>query len=113
MTVVAIATKQRPLPAALQREILVRIDRGGLDVCEAELHYKLRWDERKHGSLLDVLAELEGAGLIESAIHFRLTDRGRALLPEDHEPPLRTGPALGGRYSHDHGRYSRAPVHAG
>jgi len=79
MTVAAIATKQRPLPADLEREILVRIDRGGLDICEAELHYKLRWDERTHGSLLDVLAGLEGAGLIESAIHFRLpTEAGRS-----------------------------------
>ena len=94
MTVVAIATKQRPLPAALEREILVRIDRGGLDICEAELHYKLRWDERTHGPLLDMLAELESAGLIESAIHFRLTDRGRALLPDGHEPPLRYGTSI-------------------
>ncbi len=94
MTAVAVATKQRQAAADLEQEILVRIDRGGLHICEAELRYKLRWDERKHEALLDLLAELEGAGLIESAIYFRLTDRGRAQLPEDYEPPLRYGSGM-------------------
>ena len=46
MTVVAIETHQRPVPAELEQEILARIDRAGLHICEAELRYKLRWDER-------------------------------------------------------------------
>ena len=94
MTVVAIDTHQRPVPAELEQEILARIDRAGLHVCEAELRHKLRWDERKHGSLLELLDELERRGLIESAIHFRLTEQGRAQLPDDYEPPLRYGTGI-------------------
>jgi hypothetical protein len=33
---------------------------------------------------LDVLAELEAGGVIESALHFRLTEHGRAQLPAGH-----------------------------
>ena len=91
MTAVAIATKQLELPTALEQEILTRIDRAGLHICEAELRYKLRWEDQEHGSLLELLDELERQGLIESALHFRLTDRGRAQLPDDYEPPLRYG----------------------
>ena len=93
MTAVAIATKQLEIPAALQQEVLTRIDRAGLHVCEAELRYKLRWDDQEHGALLELLDELERQGLIESALHFRLTDRGRAQLPDNYEPPLRYGTA--------------------
>jgi DNA-binding PadR family transcriptional regulator len=81
MTAVVIATRQCPVPAELEQEILMRIDRAGLHVCEVELRYKLRWDEREHGSLLDLLDELERQGLIESALQFRLTEHGRAQLP--------------------------------
>ena len=91
MAAVAIATKQLEIPAALEQEILARIDRAGLQVCEAELRYKLRWDDHTRGSLLELLDELEREGLIGSALHFRLTDRGRAQLPDDYEPPLRYG----------------------
>jgi hypothetical protein len=94
MTVVAIETHQRQVPAELQREILARIDRAGLHVCEAELRYKLRWEECRHGSLLELLDELEQQRLIESAVHFRLTDEGRARLPADYEPPLRYGTGI-------------------
>jgi DNA-binding PadR family transcriptional regulator len=94
MTAVAIETHRRQVPAELQREILARIDRAGLHVCEAELRYKLRWEERRHGSLLEQLDELEQQGLIESAIHFRLTDEGRAQLPDEYEPPLRYGTGI-------------------
>jgi DNA-binding PadR family transcriptional regulator len=94
MTVVAIEPHQRPVPAEFEQEILARIDRAGLHVCEAELHYKLRWDEHTHGSLLELLDELERQGLIESALHFRLTDKGRAQLPDDYEPPLRYGTGI-------------------
>ena len=94
MTVVAIETHQLQVPAELEEEILARIDRAGLHICEAELRYKLRWDDQEHGSLLELLDELERHGLIESALHFRLTDRGRARLPEDYEPPLRYGTGI-------------------
>jgi hypothetical protein len=94
MTAVALATKQLRVPAELDQEILARIDRAGLHVCEAELRYKLRWDERNHGSLLELLDELESRGLIESAIHFRLTEHGRAELPDGHQPPLRYGTGI-------------------
>ena len=90
MTVIAIETHQRPIPAELEQEILSRIDRG-VQICEAELRHKLRWDDQKHGSLLELLDELEHRGLIESALHFRLTEHGHALLPEGYEPPLRYG----------------------
>jgi len=43
------------------------------------------------GELLD---ELESRGLIQSAIHFRLTEHGRAELPEDYQPPLRYGTGI-------------------
>lgn len=77
-----------------QREILARIDRGGLAICEAELRHKLRRNEARLGSLLDVLADLEASGLVESALHFRLTDRGRAELPADYHPPVRAGSSI-------------------
>src|SRR5450631_774168 len=94
MTAVSLAPKELRIPAELEQEILARIDRAGLHVCEAELRYKLRWDERTHGSLLELLDELEGRGLIESAIHFRLTQHGRAELPEEYQPPLRYGTGI-------------------
>ena len=67
---------------------------AGLHVCEAELRYTLRWNDQEHESLLELLDELEQRGLIESALHFRLTDRGRAQLPDDYEPPLRCGTGI-------------------
>jgi DNA-binding PadR family transcriptional regulator len=94
MTVVAIETRQRQVPAELEQEILARVDRAGLQMCEGELRYKLRWDDQEHGSLLDLMDELEREGLIESALHFRLTDSGRAQLPDDYEPPLRYGTGI-------------------
>jgi hypothetical protein len=91
MTAVAIETHQRPVPAELAQEILARIDRAGLHVCEGELRYKLHWGDQERGSLLELLDDLESQGLIESALHFRLTDHGRAQLPDGYEPPLRYG----------------------
>lgn len=88
MSAVAVVPDQLPIPAALEREMLARIDRG-VQICEAELRYKLRWNEQEHGPLLALLDELERQGLIERALHFRLTDRGRARLPANYEPPLR------------------------
>jgi hypothetical protein len=94
MTAVALAATRLAVPAELEQEILARIDRAGLLVCEAELRYTLRWDEHKDGSLLDLLDELERSGLIESALHFRLTEHGRARLPEGYQPPLRYGTGI-------------------
>ena len=94
MSAVALATNQPTVPAELEQEILARIDRAGLHICEAELRHTLRWQERKHGALLDVLGELEREGLIESALHFRVTDHGRARLPDDYQPPLRYGTGI-------------------
>ncbi|HLH66632.1 MAG TPA: hypothetical protein VKV27_13105 [Solirubrobacteraceae bacterium] len=94
MTAVALNTRRRRVPTELKQEILARIDRGGLQICEAELRHKLRWDENRDGSLLDLLDELERRGLIESAIHFRLTDRGREELPDDYQPPWRYGTGI-------------------
>jgi DNA-binding PadR family transcriptional regulator len=94
MTAVALAPQTSEIPVELEQEILARIDRGGLHIREAELRYKLRWDERKHGSLLELLDELQREGLIESALHFRLTEQGRAQLPDDYQPPLRYGTGI-------------------
>lgn len=94
MTAVAIETRPLIVPVAVEQEILARIDRAGTQICEAELRYKLRWDEHKEGSLLDVLDEMERRGLIESALHFRLTNHGRTALPDDYQPPLRYGSGI-------------------
>lgn len=94
MTAVALDTRRRQIPVELKEEILARIDRGGLHICEAELRYTLHWDERQGGSLLDLLDQLESHGLIESAIHFRLTDDGRAQLPDDYQTPRRYGTGI-------------------
>jgi hypothetical protein len=55
MTAIALATNQLAIPAELEEEILARVDRAGLEICEAELRYKLRWDERRDGLLLELL----------------------------------------------------------
>jgi hypothetical protein len=73
--------------------MLARVDRG-VQVCESELRYQLRWNEQIDGSLLEVLDELERRGLIESALHFRLTEQGRSRLPADYEPPIRSGTGI-------------------
>jgi hypothetical protein len=74
------------LPADTERQILVRVDRGGIHIGERELRYQL---ERKDNhpfaradELLDVLAEIEARGLIEAELCFRLTSEGRARLAE-------------------------------
>jgi hypothetical protein len=98
MTAAAIATKQLQVTAELEQEILVRIDRAALHICEAELRYQLCWDEQRDGSLLDVLDELERRGLVESSVHFRLTERGHAELPRRLRPAasLRHRDPMGG-----------------
>lgn len=94
MTAVALNAKRRQIPAKVTREILARIDSGGLHICEAELRDTLKWDDRRCGSLLALLDELERRGLIESALHFRLTERGHEELPDDYRPPRRYGTGI-------------------
>jgi hypothetical protein len=73
------------LPAG-DRQILVRVDRGGILIGERELRYQL---ERKDAhplaeedELLGVLAELEARGLLEAELCFRLTAAGRECLQD-------------------------------
>ena len=94
MTAVALATEPLQIPTEVQQEILARIDGGGLHICEAELRHQLRWSEHKDGPLLGLLEELESRGLIESATHFRLTDNGRADLPDGYRPRRRYGTGI-------------------
>lgn len=101
MTAVAFATRQSSIAAELEQEILSRIDRAGLHVCETELRHKLRWDEQKAGPLLDVLDQLEREGLIESALHFRLTEHGRTRLPATTNRRCATAPASPGGCGHE------------
>ncbi len=68
-------------------EILKGIARGCLHISHAELRHQLRWDDREHGNLLAVLRQLEGAGLLQSGLHFRLTEQGRQQIPADQRPP--------------------------
>jgi hypothetical protein len=79
------ARAQTPAPDDV--EILARIARGCLHISHAELRHQLRWDDHKHGELLAVLRQLEAAGLLESGLHFRLTEHGRQQLPADQRPP--------------------------
>jgi hypothetical protein len=62
---------------AEERQILHRVDRGGIQIGERELRYQLeRKDSHplaREDELLDVLAELEARGLLEAELCFRLT----------------------------------------
>ena len=98
MTAIALATKQVQIPEPLEQEILARIDRG-VQICEAELRYKLRWNEQEDGPLLELLDELERQGLVESALHFRLTEHGRARLPPITSHPCAMAAGSNGRFS--------------
>jgi Flp pilus assembly CpaF family ATPase len=66
-----------------ERQILVRVDRA-IHIGERELRYQLERKNRhplaSRAELLDVLAELEERGLVESELGFRLTVRGREVL---------------------------------
>jgi hypothetical protein len=72
------------LPAGTERQILHRVDRGGISIGERELRYQLaRKDNNPLASedeLLDVLAEIEARGLLEAELCFRLTTQGRERL---------------------------------
>ena len=49
MTAVAIATRKLQVPAKLEQEVLSGSTVPALHICEAELRYQLRWDERRDG----------------------------------------------------------------
>jgi hypothetical protein len=75
---------RRPAPTdAIERQILRRVDRA-VRISERELRYQLdRKDNHplaQADELLDVLAELDDLGLVESELCFRLTAEGRELL---------------------------------
>jgi hypothetical protein len=89
MSAVTTVAPPRGHDAALERDVLTRIAHGGLLICEAELRYQLRRHGLDYGELLDVLSKLEQDGLLESAMHFRLTDRGRQRVPADQRPAAR------------------------
>jgi hypothetical protein len=80
------------LPAGTERQILLRVDRG-VRVGEAELRYQLdRKDDHPlahEPGLLDVLAELQDQGLVESERCFWLTAAGRARLADLREAGCR------------------------
>ena len=94
MTALAVATDPLQIPSEVRQDVLARIDRGGLFICEAELRFQLRWSERNNGPLLPLLGELEHRGLIESAMHLRLTEEGRANLAADYVPIRRYGTGI-------------------
>jgi hypothetical protein len=67
-----------------ERQILVRVDRGGIHIGEGELRYQLQRKDNhplaQADELLDVLADLEARGLLEAELCFRLTAQGRECL---------------------------------
>src|SRR5450755_2649922 len=73
--------------AHTEREVLTRIARGGLLICETELRYQLQRRGMDLGSLPGLLADLQHRGLIESETHYRLTAAGAALVPAGGDRP--------------------------
>ena len=107
MTAVALAPREAPIPEALEQEILARIDRG-VQICEAELRYKLRWDEQGDGPLLELLDELERRGLVARALHFRLSEHGRAGSQPTMSRPCAAAAGSDGRFSPESARQRTA-----
>lgn len=70
----------------VDREILTRIAGGGLLLCETELRYQLARRGHHRRDLLELLADLERRGLIESETHYRLTLEGAAEVPARDRP---------------------------
>jgi hypothetical protein len=82
-----------PNTAELERQVLTQIARGGLLICETELRYQLQRHGVRANDLLGLLVDLEQQGLIESAMHYRLTEKGRKRLPARQRP---AAPAISG-----------------
>jgi hypothetical protein len=89
ITAAAPARRTAPDTREPHREILTRIARAGLLICETELRYQLAHHGHHGPELLDLLAELQQQGLIESEIHYRLTPEGVALVPAPDRPAPR------------------------
>lgn len=75
--------------AHTEREVLTRIARGGLLICETELRYQLQRHGMDLAALPGLLADLQQRGLIESETHYRLTAAGAALVPGGDRPAPR------------------------
>jgi hypothetical protein len=86
ITAAAPARRTAPDTREPHREILTRIARAGLLICETELRYQLAHHGHHGPELLDLLAELQQQGLIESEIHYRLTPAGAERLPPAERP---------------------------
>jgi hypothetical protein len=71
---------------AVERQILVRVDRGGILIGEGELRYQLQRKDNhplaQADELMDVLAEIEARGILKAELRFRLTKEGRVRLAE-------------------------------
>jgi len=78
-----------PNTAELERQVLTQIARGGLLICETELRYQLQRHGFQANDLLSLLVDLEQQGLIESAMHYRLTQKGQKRLPARQRPAAR------------------------
>jgi hypothetical protein len=87
--ITAVAPQATETPAKLEREILTRIARGGLLICETELRYQLRRRGHERPDLLELLADLKHRGLIQSETHYRLTAEGAARVPVADRPSPR------------------------
>jgi hypothetical protein len=73
----------------LDREVLTTIARGGLLICETELRYQLARRGQDRPDLLELLADLERRGLIESETHYRLTATGAQRVSASDRPAPR------------------------
>jgi hypothetical protein len=84
MSAVDVGESRRSMADAEERQILVRVDRGGILIGERELRYQLERKDNhplaRSDELLDVLAELEARGLLNAELCFRLTREGRACV---------------------------------
>ena len=91
----------------LEREILTRIARAGLHICETELRSQLR----SHGQpdLFGLLADLEQEGFIESETHYRLTAKGAARVPAGARPGPRSISSIPWRTHSDRLKGAYAP----
>jgi hypothetical protein len=85
MVTATMSVRSRVGADAAEQLILLRVDRA-VRVGEGELRYQLEHKDdhplAHEDELLDVLAELEAQGLVDSELTFRLTAPGRARLAD-------------------------------
>lgn len=111
--ITAVAPQATKTPAELEREILTRIARGGLLICETELRYQLRRRGHERPDLLELLADLEHRGLIQSETHYRLTAEGAARVPVADRPSPRAISSIPWTTSPSEGTARQTPGAAG